>query len=158
MPLMMTEYIIARGIFFGALYVSSDMCTTASTPPKAKAGVTKPRQKLTPSLDHPPALTKVPQTVLSGAFSDATLRAIIMIKKKRTWNAPARVSQSGKSLLPYVLRRPESTAKAIMIKVACHRLASYPGLLRIATPCIIVAIRKQTAATEAIQPVMVTQP
>ena len=31
-------------------------------PARPKAGVRKPKRKLTPSLDHPPALIKVPQT------------------------------------------------------------------------------------------------
>jgi hypothetical protein len=69
-------------MLIGALCVSSDICTTASTPAKAKAGVRKPRQKLTPSLSHPPELINVPQTSFALALLLVASKEMNTMKKK----------------------------------------------------------------------------
>jgi len=58
------------------------MCTMASTPARAKAGVRKPRQKLTPSLGQPDVLTKVAQTSREGALVLVMKMERVMKKKK----------------------------------------------------------------------------
>jgi hypothetical protein len=57
------------------------MWTTPSTPARAKAGVRKPIQKLTPLLDQPPALMKVCHTSAFDAFLLVARIETMMMKK-----------------------------------------------------------------------------
>ena len=135
----MTAPIIARGMFIGALCVSSDMCTTASTPAKAKAGVRKPRQKLTPSLFHPPSLINVPQTSFAVAFLLVASREMNMMKKKSLRGTESveseddglenvHMKEAGKCLKQWKKLLAEGIAQSSQTAESNHYQSSLPSL------------------------------
>jgi hypothetical protein len=132
--------------------------TVLSDPMRQKTEAGSPTKKESVWLSQPPKFKNVVKTSLGGAWGPRYTIGIKTQKKPARWRIRMNPSNRARSLPEVVLIRTAKKTIAQYRRRVCQFFGTYVGSFRAIMPWMTVPRRYPADATDACQPVTVTQP